>query len=110
MSSLRILTVENHPSVCAELQLDGRTYPIASIDHLLAHEDAQLAYKGPLFAALYSDGSLTSRQEALVRNTLKRTPDYFDRLYERIRATISYTVLFHDLAIPTGTQSKKRKR
>lgn len=110
MSSLRIVPVEDHPSVCAELHLDDATYPIASFDHLIAHEDTQLVYKGPLFATLYSDGTLTARQEALVRTTLTRSPDYFNRLYECIRATTSYTVLFYDIANSTVKSAKRRKR
>ena len=110
MSSLRIVPVDDRPSVCGELHLDDATYPIASFDHLIAHKDAQLVYKGPLFATLYSDGALTARQEALVRTTLKRSPDYFDRLYERIRATTSYTILFHDIAYSTNNKAAKRHK
>ena len=98
MSSLRIVPVNGRPCVYAELHLDDATYPIASIHHLLAHKDAQLEYKGPLVAALYSGGTLTARQETLVRTTLKRSPNYLDRLYERIRDTTSYTVLYQDIA------------
>ena len=91
-----IVPVDDDPLVCANLVVDGKTYPIASINHLLAYDDAQLAYKGPLFASLYQDADLNPRQIALVRNTLNASPRYFDLLYKRIHATTSYTVLFHD--------------
>ena len=110
-AAMRIVEVEDdaRPQLAAYLMFGDKAYPIASYDHLLAPADSSLSFKGPLYAALYKEGRLTQRQKNLIETTLKRTPDYLDKLYAKVSSATSYRVLFHN-ALDSAPAEKKRKR
>ena len=108
MSIVPVDDAEN-PALYAYLRIDDAVYPIASYTHLTAPESAQLAYRGPLFQTLYQEAPLTSRQQALLRSTLSRDPQYLHSLYRAVCAAHGYSVLFQDLA-PVDSRKGKRAR
>ena len=110
--AMRIVKVEDdsRPQLAAYLRVGDKAYPIASYNHLIAPAESSFTFKGPLYAALYQEGRLTKRQKNLIDTTLKRTSDYFDKLYTTVSSTTSYRVLFHDALSNVPIGEKKRKR
>ena len=110
--AMRIVEVEDdaQPQLAAYLRVGDKAYPIASYDHVFAPAESSLTFKGPLYAALYQERRLTERQRNLIDTTLKRTPEYLDKLYAKVSSTTSYRVLFHNAIDGVPTAEKKRKR
>lgn len=97
------------PTLCAYLRIGDAVYPIASISHLTAPEDAQLAYRGPIYQCLYQENPLSPRQQALMRSTLSRNPRFLHSLYHSVSNAHDYSVLFTNLASPPARKNKRAR-